>query len=52
MGANKTFRVKRILAKKMRQNRPLPQWIRLRTGNTIRYNSKRRHWRRTKLNAF
>ena len=52
MGANKTFRVKRILAKKMRQNRPLPQWIRLRTDNTIRYNSKRRHWRRTKLNAF
>ena len=23
--------------------------IRMRTGNTIRYNAKRRHWRRTKL---
>ncbi|MDA9098442.1 60S ribosomal protein L39 [bacterium] len=23
--------------------------MRMRTGNTIRYNSKRRHWRRTKL---
>ena len=28
----------------MKQNRPLPQWIRLRTGNTIRYNAKRRNW--------
>jgi len=49
MPSNKTFKVKKILAKKQRQNRPIPQWIRLRTDNTIRYNSKRRHWRRTKL---
>jgi len=33
---------------------PLPlflfqQWVRFRTGNTVRYNSKRRNWRRTKL---
>ncbi|KAK5578551.1 hypothetical protein RB653_008223 [Dictyostelium firmibasis] len=35
--------------KKQKQNRPVPQWIRLRTDNTIRYNNKRRHWRRTKL---
>jgi large subunit ribosomal protein L39e len=35
--AHKSFRVKRLLGKKMRQNRPIPQWIRLRTGNTIRY---------------
>ncbi|NJI30009.1 hypothetical protein HBI98_22905 [Aeromonas veronii] len=27
----------------------MPQWIRMRTNNTIRYNAKRRHWRRTKL---
>lgn len=45
----KTFKIKRILAKKQKQNRPIPHWIRLRTGNTIRYNSKRRHWRRSKL---
>ncbi|CAK1595279.1 unnamed protein product [Parnassius mnemosyne] len=25
------------------------QWVRMRTGNTIRYSAKRRHWRRTKL---
>ncbi|XP_018720186.2 60S ribosomal protein L39-1-like [Eucalyptus grandis] len=29
--------------------RPIPHWIRMRTDNTIRYNAKRRHWRRTKL---
>uniref|UniRef100_A0A8C0DMN8 Large ribosomal subunit protein eL39 n=1 Tax=Balaenoptera musculus TaxID=9771 RepID=A0A8C0DMN8_BALMU len=45
----KTFRIKRFLAKKQKQNRPIPQWIRMKTGNKIRYNSKRRHWRRTKL---
>ena len=36
-------------AKKMKQNRPIPQWIRMRTDNKIRWNAKRRHWRRTKL---
>lgn len=34
--SNKTFRTKQKLAKAQRQNRPIPQWIRLRTGNTIR----------------
>eukprot|EP00842_Homolaphlyctis_polyrhiza_P005678 jgi/Hompol1/6110/HPOL_002227-RA len=48
--SNKTFRTKRILGKKQKQNRPVPNWIRFRTDNTIRYNSKRRNWRRTKLN--
>ena len=47
--SHKTFRIKRVLAKKQKQNRPIPQWIRFRTDNTVRYNSKRRHWRRTKL---
>ncbi|KAG0156631.1 hypothetical protein PDIDSM_3812 [Penicillium digitatum] len=36
MPSNKTFRTKQKLAKAQRQNRPIPQWIRLRTGNTIR----------------
>ena len=49
MSSHKTFRIKRFLAKKQKQNRPNPQWIRMKTGNKIRYNSKRRHWRRTKL---
>ncbi|KAL1315863.1 hypothetical protein AAHE18_15G019600 [Arachis hypogaea] len=47
--SHKTFRIKKKLGKKMRQNRPIPYWIRMRTDNTIRYNAKRRHWRRTKL---
>ncbi|KAK2166182.1 hypothetical protein LSH36_41g13137, partial [Paralvinella palmiformis] len=47
--ANKTFIIKTKLAKKMKQNRPIPQWVRMKTGNTIRYNAKRRHWKRTKL---
>ncbi|KAJ5541925.1 hypothetical protein N7535_004344, partial [Penicillium sp. DV-2018c] len=46
---HKTFRTKQKLAKAQRQNRPIPQWIRLRTGNTIRYNAKRRHWRKSTL---
>ncbi|KAJ9557987.1 hypothetical protein OSB04_012601 [Centaurea solstitialis] len=47
--SHKSFMIKKKLAKKMRQNRPIPHWIRMRTDNTIRYNAKRRHWRRTKL---
>ncbi|MBA0731972.1 hypothetical protein Gogos_016090, partial [Gossypium gossypioides] len=27
--------IKKKLAKKMRQNRPIPYWIRMRTDNTI-----------------
>ncbi|KAG4305752.1 hypothetical protein PORY_000662 [Pneumocystis oryctolagi] len=34
--SHKTFRKKIKLAKAYRQNRPVPQWIRLRTNNTIR----------------
>lgn len=49
MGAHKSLRLKKKLGKKLRQNRPMPNWMRLRTDNTVRYNAKRRHWRRTKL---
>ncbi|EPT04564.1 hypothetical protein FOMPIDRAFT_1113577 [Fomitopsis schrenkii] len=48
--SQKTFRTKRILAKASRQNRPIPQWFRLKSDSKIQYNAKRRHWRRTKLN--
>ncbi|ODV90384.1 hypothetical protein CANCADRAFT_106055 [Tortispora caseinolytica NRRL Y-17796] len=50
MPSLKTFRIKQKLAKKQKQNRPIPHWFRLKTNTTIRYNAKRRHWRRTKLN--
>lgn len=52
MGANKTLLMKRRLGKKQRQNRPLPNWFRYKTDNKIRYNAKRRHWRRTKLKIY
>ncbi|KZT53850.1 ribosomal protein L39e [Calocera cornea HHB12733] len=49
MPSQKTFRVKQKLAKAARQNRPIPQWFRLKSDTKIQYNAKRRHWRRTKL---
>jgi len=52
MGAIKTLLMKKRLAKKQRQNRPLPNWFRYKTDNKIRYNAKRRHWRRTKLKIY
>ncbi|KAI4723431.1 hypothetical protein E4T48_00172 [Aureobasidium sp. EXF-10727] len=36
MPSHKSFRTKQKLAKAQKQNRPIPQWIRLRTNNTIR----------------
>ncbi|KAK9383189.1 60S ribosomal protein eL39 [Kockiozyma suomiensis] len=50
MPSNKSFRTKVKLAKAHNQNGRVPQWFRLKTNNTIRYNTKRRQWRRTKLN--
>ncbi|XP_014934704.1 60S ribosomal protein L39-like [Leopardus geoffroyi] len=48
MFSHETFRIKGFLAKRQKQNRPISQWIQMKTGNKIRYNSKRRHWKRTK----
>ncbi|KAK3717237.1 60S ribosomal protein L39 [Vermiconidia calcicola] len=39
MPSHKSFRTKQKLARAQKQNRPIPQWIRLRTGNTIRYDT-------------
>ncbi|KAH0652089.1 hypothetical protein KY289_029767 [Solanum tuberosum] len=36
MPSHKSFMIKKKLAKKQRQNRPIPYWIRMRTDNTIR----------------
>jgi len=49
MGSIKSFNRKTKMAKMMKKNRALPNWIRYRTDNKIRYNAKRRHWRRTKI---
>jgi large subunit ribosomal protein L39e len=37
MPSQKRFKTKVTLAKKQKQNRPIPQWIRMRTDNKIRY---------------
>ncbi|XP_071735104.1 large ribosomal subunit protein eL39z/eL39x-like [Rutidosis leptorrhynchoides] len=41
--------IKKKLGKKMRQNRRIPHWILLRSNQKVKWNGKRRHWRRTKL---
>ncbi|EFB27011.1 hypothetical protein PANDA_002664, partial [Ailuropoda melanoleuca] len=43
--SHKTRRIKLFLAKKQKQNCPIPQWIQMKTGNKVRYSSKRRYWR-------
>ena len=35
--SHKTFRIKQKLAKAFKMNRPIPQWVRLQTGNKIRF---------------
>ncbi|XP_031790344.1 uncharacterized protein LOC111524099 [Piliocolobus tephrosceles] len=40
MSSHKTFRIKRFLARKQKQNRPIPQWIRMKTGNKIRWEAR------------
>ncbi|XP_075394412.1 large ribosomal subunit protein eL39-like [Tenrec ecaudatus] len=49
MSSHETFRIKRFLAKKQKQNRPILQWIGMKTSNQVRHSSKSRHWRRTTL---
>ncbi|CAO2585862.1 60S ribosomal protein L39 [Lemmus lemmus] len=41
--------MKRLLDKKQKQNLPVPQRIWMETGNKVRYNSKRRSRKRTKV---
>ena len=49
MGSIKSLALKKRLAKKARQNRPIPYFVRAMPKNRIHWNYKRRHWRRTKL---
>ncbi|XP_034357406.1 large ribosomal subunit protein eL39-like [Arvicanthis niloticus] len=48
MSSHKTFGIKKLLAKKQNQSCPILQWIWMKTINKMRYNSKRRHWRKMK----
>jgi len=40
---------KRRLARALKQNRPVPTWVYLKTGGRVRTSPKRRHWRTVKL---
>ncbi|KAJ4454360.1 putative large subunit ribosomal protein L39e [Paratrimastix pyriformis] len=47
--SHKTLKIKIKMGHLRNQNRPIPPWFRMKTDTRIRYNAKRRHWRRTKL---
>ena len=44
MSFHKNLKIKQFLTKKQKQNHSIPQSIWMKTGNKIRYNSKKRHW--------
>ncbi|MEM0021161.1 MAG: 50S ribosomal protein L39e [Fervidicoccaceae archaeon] len=37
------------LAKALKSNQPIPVWVSVKTLRKVRFNFKRRNWRRTKL---
>ncbi|XP_077657399.1 large ribosomal subunit protein eL39-like, partial [Urocitellus parryii] len=49
VSSHKPFRINKFLTKKQKQNDSIPQWIQMETDNKIRYNSKRRQWRKINL---
>ncbi|XP_054420726.1 60S ribosomal protein L39-like [Pteronotus mesoamericanus] len=49
MSSHETFRIEQFLAKKQKQNWPIPQRVQMKTANKIRYSNKKRHRRKTKL---
>jgi large subunit ribosomal protein L39e len=50
MAARKSTTRKIRLLKKIKQNRPVPAWIIIRTHRHVRTNPKRRSWRRSDVN--
>lgn len=50
MSSNKSLKTKVKLAKAAKQNGRVPPFTRLMTRSTVKWNYKRRHWRRGKLN--
>jgi len=49
MARNKPLGKKLRLAKKLKQNRPLPLFVRIKTNRRVRTHPKRRLWRRNRL---
>lgn len=51
MAARKNTSRKRRLIKKVKQNRPVPAWVIIRTHRHVRTNPKRRAWRKSDVNV-
>ncbi|XP_077611839.1 large ribosomal subunit protein eL39-like [Crocuta crocuta] len=49
MSSHKTFRIKLLLAKRQKQNGPIPQEIQMKIDHKLRYNSTKSHWTRSEL---
>jgi len=49
MARNKPLGKKLRLASAMNSNRPIPIWVVAKTKRKVRFNYKRRYWRRQKL---
>ncbi|MEM3030954.1 MAG: 50S ribosomal protein L39e [Candidatus Micrarchaeia archaeon] len=49
MGRVKTSKLKRRLGKALRQNRPVPVFVAVKTARRVRQNPLRRNWRTSKL---
>lgn len=49
MARNKDAKKKKILAKKLNQNRRIPIFVIAKTARRITRNSKQRHWRARKM---
>lgn len=49
MATRKPAGKKRRLAKALKQNRPVPPWVYLKTKGRVRTNPQRRNWRVVKL---
>lgn len=51
MAARKNTSRKKRLIRKIKQNRPVPAWVIIRTHRQVRSNPKRRLWRRSDVNV-
>ena len=51
MAARKNTSRKIRLLRKVKQNRPVPAWVIIRTHRQVRTNPKRRSWRRSDVNV-
>lgn len=51
MAARKNTSRKKRLIRRVKQNRPVPAWVIIRTHRHVRTNPKRRVWRRSDVNV-